>query len=306
MKEIARSLCPPILWNLASRVRKLTRKPEQKIIHGVEMTLPPAHDLAPNVRNHPYYDTALPEFLKFLRLRIDQSANLLIVDVGANIGDSVLLIAGKLGSDNVRFICLEGDDQYLPFLRKNTVGLSVEIIHAIVGSTSKEERLAFLSSGRGTSAMVAGSGAKAVVTLDDVLLDRHPDLIKIDTDGYDIHVLRGSASCLRGTGPHLFVEYSPYHIREYGKEEPISLLSFVRDMGYCTTIIYDHTGYPMCVADLSSRALAMIVQYIHAKPGFYVDLLISKDRALLTEFYEIDIKRFSNEKFGSGFKLIAG
>jgi FkbM family methyltransferase len=306
MKEIARSLCPPILWNLASRVRNLTRKPEKKIIHGVEMTLPPQHDLAPNVRTHPYYDTALPEFLKFIRLRIKQPTKLLIVDVGANIGDSALLIAAKVGSDNVRFICIEADDQYLSFLRRNTTGLNVEIIHTILGSTSKGQRLTFLSSGRGTSAIAAGSGVKAVVALDDVLLDRHPDLIKIDTDGYDIHVLRGSARCLRDTGPHLFVEYSPYHIKEYGKDEPISLLSFVREMGYCTTIIYDHTGYPMFVADLSSRELAMIVQYIHAKPGFYVDLLVSKDRALLTEFYEIDVKRFTNEKFGNAFKLSSG
>jgi FkbM family methyltransferase len=299
MKEVARSLCPPILWHLAARVRNLTRKVEleQKLIHGIKMTLPPGHYLAHTVRYHPYYDTALPEFLNFLRPRIGQSAKLLIVDVGANIGDTALLIAAMLGSDNVHFMCLEGDDQYLPYLRRNTEQLSVEIIHTIVGSTSRAERVAFQSSdNRGTSSIVAGSGAKAVVALDDVLLDRHPDLIKIDTDGYDIHVLRGSARCLRDTAPHLFVEYSPYHLRKYGKEEPTSLLSFALDMGYCTTVVYDNTGYPMCVADLNSREFAMTVAYVHAKPSehlFYVDLLISKDRALLSEFYETDIKRFN-------------
>jgi FkbM family methyltransferase len=299
MKEVARDLCPPILWNLAARLRKLTRKVEleEKIIHGVKMTLPPGHYLDHTVRYHPHYNTALPEFLNFLRLRLGQSAKLLIVDVGANVGDSALLIAAKLGSDNVQFICLEGDDQYLPYLRKNTEQLNVEIIHTIVGPISKVEQLAFQSSeNRGTSSIVPGSGAKAVVALDDVLAGRHPDLIKIDTDGYDLHVLRGSARCLRDTGPHLFVEYSPYHLQKYGKEKPTSLLSFARDMGYCTTVVYDNTGYPICVADLNSREFAMTIAYIHAKPSqylFYVDLLISKDRALLKEFYETDIKRFN-------------
>ncbi len=293
MKEIARGLCPPLLWNFASRVRRQIKNdaPKREIVHGVEMILPPSHLLPSYVRANPHYDTLLPEFLQFLR--VERSTKLLVVDVGANVGDTALLVAAKLGADNVQFISLEADDQYIPLLKTNTAGLDIEIICAIVGAVSKEEHLRLIPTGTGTSVITAGADAKAVVSLDDVLVNRRPDVIKTDTDGYDIQVLRGASRCLRDVGPHVFVEYSPRHIRKYGREEPTSLFASMSKMEYCTTIVYDFAGYPICLVDLNSRELAMIAQYIDAKRGFYADLLISKDRELLTRFYEADRERFA-------------
>lgn len=292
MKEIARSLCPPLLWNLASRIRRRYKlgKPERKIVHGVEMLFPPSHALPSMVANSRAYDTVLPEFLQFLR--DERQTKLLVVDVGANIGDTAALAAAKIGADNIRFICLEADAQYLPFLKANTEKLDVEIICAVIGSCSKDERLAVQRSTTGTGAIVASSEATTVLALDDILMDQAPDLIKTDTDGYEIQVLRGAARCLQDIGPHLFVEYSPWHIRVHGREEPTTIFSFLRNMGYSATIIYDGTGYPICLLDLDSRDLAMIAQYVDAKPGLYADLLISKSSDLLARFYESDRKRF--------------
>lgn len=146
--------------------------------------------------------------------------------------------------------------------------------------------------------IAAGSDFKTLVSLDDVLmkqLNPRPDLVKIDTDGYDLQVLRGASRCLRDAGPHIFVEYGPDNIRQYGKEEPTSLFSFMSKMDYCATIVYDHIGYPICLAELNNRELTMIAHYIDIKqPNFYADLLISKDRALLTRFYEADRERFAH------------
>lgn len=291
MKEIARSLCPPFLWILASRIRRRYKvKPERKTVHGVEMLFPPSHALPSIVANHPRYDTLLPEFLQFLR--DERQTKLLVVDVGANVGDTAALAAAKIGADNIRFICLEADAQYLSFLKANTEKIDAKIICAIIGSCSKDEYLTVQQSTAGTGSIVASSQATTVLALDDILMDQVPDLIKIDTDGYDIQVLRGAARCLKNICPHLFVEYSPYHIRVYGRDEPITMFSFLRNMGYSATIIYDNLGYPICLLDLDSRNLAMIAQYVDAKPGFYVDLLISKSSDLLARFYESDRKRF--------------
>lgn len=141
IKAVARTLCPPLLWNLASRIRYPNKlpQPEWKTVHGVKMHLPASHALPSIVANFPQYDTLLPEFLHFLR-DVHQR-KLLIVDVGANVGDTAALVAAKVGAENIRLICLEADELYLPFLRTNTNNLDAKIIHAIVGATSQEKNV---------------------------------------------------------------------------------------------------------------------------------------------------------------------
>src|SRR5262249_13783837 len=137
MKKIARSLCPPLFWNLMSNVLRKYRpvKPERKIVHGVEMLFPPAHTLPSMVSVFPRYDTLLPEFLQFLRE--ERPTKLLVVDVGANVGDTAALAAAKVGADNIRFICLEADEQYLPFLKTNVEKIDAQVICAVIGSRSR-------------------------------------------------------------------------------------------------------------------------------------------------------------------------
>ena len=194
--------------------------------------------------------------------------------------------------DKIRFICVDGDEQNLPFLRENTRNIEAEIVCAIVGRCSKDEHLTIERSPIGTSAIVATSRPTSVLALDDILKERSPDLIKIDTDGYDLQVLRGAARCLKNIGPPLFIEYSPHHIRVHGHEDASTIFTFLRSMGYTTTIFYDNKGYPISLLNLESRELQMIAQYTDAKPGFYGDLLVSKDRKLLERFYALDCKRF--------------
>ena len=141
---------------------------------------------------------------------------------------------------------------------------------------------------------MTSSETSEILTLDDILFDLTPDLIKIDTDGYDINVLRGARRCLRDAGPHLWIEYSPYHIRTYGFEEPTNLFPLLREAGYRATIIYDNTGYPICLVELHASELAMIAGYVDIKPELYADLLVSKDRDLLVRFFEADRRRFAS------------
>ena len=139
-----------------------------------------------------------------------------------------------------------------------------------------------------------------MVTLDDIVSDRAPHLIKIDTDGYDNRILRGSAQCLKNKGPHLFFEYSPYHIRRHGGEEPTAIFKFLRELQYSPMIVYDGSGYPICLVDLDSRTPPTIVQYADLKPMFYFDLLVSKNSDLLGRFYQLDQKRFPDPRNGCG------
>jgi FkbM family methyltransferase len=291
VKEVARGLCPPILLPWASRAyRRIKSKPETRLINGANLLLPPAHLLAGMVKTHPFYDTLLPEFVNFLRQ--ESQSKLLVVDVGANVGDTAALVAARAGKDSVRFICIEADDRYNTYLRHNTGSLETELIFATLGDEPREDYVEVKETLRGTGAVVPSSRPTLIQTLDPLLVGRKPDIIKVDTDGFDNRILRGASRCLSEVGPHLYFEYSPCHVRVYGGEDPIQIFPFLRDKGYAAMIVYDSSGYPMCLIDLDSPTLSSLVHYADIKPGFYADLLISRDRDLLSRFYQADRQRF--------------
>jgi hypothetical protein len=130
----------------------------------------------------------------------------------------------------------------------------VEVVYAVVGAESGEKKIAVQHSGPGTSAVVRSDAIRTVVALDDLLKTSAPDLIKIDTDGYEINVVEGGRRCLKNIKPHLFIEYSPYHIRKHGLDEPTRLFALLKEAGYGAMIIYEHMGYPMCLIDFTSTS----------------------------------------------------
>jgi hypothetical protein len=131
-----------------------------------------------------------------------------------------------------------------------------------------------------------------VWSLDDLIGERAPDLIKVDTDGYDNKVLRGASRRLSASHPHLFFEYSPWHTRIYGKEEPLGIFPYLREIGYRVLVIYDNAGCPLCLLDIDSDTLPMIMNYLNIRRGAWADLLVSKDKNTLVRFYESDLKRY--------------
>src|SRR5690242_9493319 len=181
-------------------------------VHKVELLLPYTHELPSMVERHRFYDTVPTTLARFLADR--RSTKLLIVDVGANVGDTTVQIAAELGNC-ATFICIEADPNYVPLLRANTVDLDVEIIAAIAGSVAGNQDVNF-SRGGGTSSIIAeGNLRLPTVTIDRVLDGRSADLIKIDVDGYELEVLKGTSNTLHSTPrPFLFIEFSPFHLRE--------------------------------------------------------------------------------------------
>ena len=88
-------------------------------VHGTELRLHLSHSLPRLVESRPFYDTALPSFAKFVLGQKQPPEKLMVVDVGANIGDTTKLIAAATGSNRARFICVEADVcQYSDRIRK--------------------------------------------------------------------------------------------------------------------------------------------------------------------------------------------
>jgi len=121
------------------------------------------------------------------------------VDVGANIGSYTVLASAVCGA---KTIAIEPDPDTMVALRKNVIvnGIKdrVTLVEAAVGS---EEGTVAFTVGRDTTNKVADPGDRNtrvvnVQTLDDILANVSPALIKMDVEGYEAKVFAGACQSL--------------------------------------------------------------------------------------------------------------
>jgi FkbM family methyltransferase len=82
-----------------------------------------------------------------------------------------------------------------------------------------------------------------VTTLDRLCqeLSIHPDLLKIDVEGYEFNVLRGAERVLREDRPTLFLEMHPAEMVRFG-HTPLALVSLLAGLSYG---FHDLRGHPI-------------------------------------------------------------
>jgi FkbM family methyltransferase len=295
VNSIVRSACPPAIWSLGLRLKRRLRPAKERweVLHGEKLWVPAMHNLPHIIRGFPYYDTELTSFCRYVGR--EWNAEFLVVDVGANIGDTARFVSAALPPEKLRLICIEADQRYIPFLKENTQDLNVKIVETIVGERDGEVSAKVASQVGGTSKIVADNTSSKMKSLDSILAGERPNIIKIVTDGYELRVLRGALTCLREVGPHLSLGFVPPSIRTYGHDEPLSLFPFLRELGYRSVVAYDNSGYPFGLFDVMS--VAMIARYADVrKPWLYLKLLVSKEESLLDSFYQTEILRFPPAK----------
>jgi FkbM family methyltransferase len=129
------------------------------------------------------------------------------VDVGANIGYYMLLLAQGVGAGG-RISCFEPDPENLIELERNVrlnALSNVRITPAAVGAEDAAVKLR-----RGINSAVAADGEiEAVMVRLDSAASRPVDFLKIDVEGYEGHVLAGARQILAQDRPNLLLEIHP-------------------------------------------------------------------------------------------------
>lgn len=212
-------------------------------LDGTELLLPLSHEL-PIIRSRfPGYSANLGMVGEAVsRLR----PNATMVDIGANVGDSVAIVRAR---SSMPILCIEGDATFLPYLRHNAkLHVNVEVEPCYVETSLAQGSGVRVERSGGTARLVPNAhGAPLKVRPLAEILRSHPTfaepaLIKIDTDGHDASILRGSLDVLSAAHPVIFFEHDPRMAHSVGAGDANQIFSELVAIGFDFFALWTNTG----------------------------------------------------------------
>lgn len=245
------------------------------------------HTLDYNIRQYPLYNKNLPRLTSFM---LQQTGGCTVVDVGANVGDTVLFIKNEA---DVPVVCFEGDPYYFKLLQQNVAQFS-NVTCCCNYLAAKDSTLqADIDFSKGTSSINESSkGAVINLIKFDTFYNNNKNLLdtvivfKTDTDGYDLNILRGAWNFLKEKKPVLFIEYDRVYLSQQ-QEEGIDTLKKLADIGYDSILFYDNYGRFVVSLSLSQidevEQLHNYINYYNAPFAFFDLCIFHKDHAALAK-----------------------
>ncbi len=285
IKRILRELTPPVFVKIFKTLNKVIRiqigKDIRYKIGRYEINLPPQHTLMRYQNQHKLYDRFLPVLARFIK------KGDVIVDVGANVGDTAVMM---LNETKARIICVEPSDIFFKYLKENVNSLPEEerdkiiCIKSLVGEQDTSGEL-FHYGGTATIEQNNHSNIKIErVKLDHLLKgELRISLIKVDTDGFDFDVIMSARNIIENDRPILFWENQINTKEQYDGYE--KLYEFLSDMNYNHLYIFDNYGNIM-IKNVSYEVLKNINDYIYSTDNYggtktiwYTDVLaVTEDK----------------------------
>jgi FkbM family methyltransferase len=235
-----------------------------------------SHNLPFFLASYPNYETEIGRLAEFIH---GYDGRLMMIDVGANVGDTIACLPPL---KNAGFLCVEASKRYFELLRRNFGSeTNVKLVLALLGDGDRTQSGLALQECGGTAHVggLAGEVTGVPTTTLDALVAQDDsfygtNLLKIDTDGYDLRVLRGASRLLERARPCLHVEMSTRHWRDYGNSSAAEAIAYLSQYGYDQMLLYDNQGYVIGGDRLSApRLLPAIADYAMRKEGFYANIV---------------------------------
>ena len=267
---------------IKGRIASLARRALLRVSDGAaavrvgetDLILPLSHALPLYRADYKNYDTALPRLVGTLSAG---TASYVVLDIGANVGDTAKPL---LDFPNVKVIAVEGNPKFCPFLDENLAGYPdrTYIIKAFVGAPDVGSGYA-ISTQHGTASLVAADTSSSVpfVSIEDCMTAAHfgpIDFVKIDTDGFDIKIIRENMDFFTIRKPIIFFEFD---LRFINQEKDWEIFNIFSNIGYDNCMIYLNTGEMLrTFKSNDEQAVAELRCFLRmAAPHRYVDVLIS-------------------------------
>jgi len=259
IKKITRKL----LWFSRFFLAKFGVK-RRYMIGNVYIKLDYTHNLPDYQKEHRFYDRFLPHLVKYL------PSHSVVVDVGANVGDTLSGMAGK--KTELEYVCVEADPKFYSDLKDNLVILKRQIpslkVHSVNKFVGKEIDNVKLEGVGGTKHAEFGGKIRSQ-TLGKILSDINVksdslSLLKTDVDGFDYDVIRSAYDTL-AKKPFLYFEC------QYDNENQLSgykeLFRELKNKGYERFSLFDNFGQYICTVE-NIEELDDLLDYV-ARQNFY-------------------------------------
>lgn len=246
------------------------------LIDNVSVRIDFTHRLPDYQKDHPKYDKFLPFFSKFL------PSNTIVVDVGSNIGDTVVAMSQK--NTNLEYICIEADKNYYNDLLQNIKALKRHFPNVKIHTYNKFvgkflDNVSLKKGTEGTNTAVEGGEIRSE-TLSEILINtkinKKISLLKTDVDGYDYDVIYSSYPCL-SKDTYLFFECLYENVNQYE-----NFKIFFKDLiinKYDTFAVFDNFGQFICFSNNLQQMYQLLEYVLFQNQGkttrtfFYYDVL---------------------------------
>lgn len=276
---------PKEFFKLPLPEKILARLTQQKPLNHFYARFPPLNTMYPKPttrkvnRNGIQYELDLSDYMEWLvfwGIQVEPRNTLhqlvksgsIVIDVGANIGEVTMNLAQLVGPSGFVHSFEPDIDTFGKLSRNLSLNKFTNIRISPLGLGDRDEQLvleAQVSSNRGGSRIHRhhSQGQRIqVTTLDSYVAAQTVgpvSLIKIDVEGFELHVLRGAEQTLRQCKPVLFIELDDDNLRDQG-DSASELVQFLEGQGYQTiedaatgTPISSTTSFDHCHMDILAK-----------------------------------------------------
>ncbi|MGN4126599.1 FkbM family methyltransferase [Lysinibacillus sphaericus] len=234
------------------------------------------------------YDRQLKNICKYIDSKKNLKGNISVIDIGANIGDTVI----NIGMKNGKYLLVEGEKLYSHLIHDNLKNYTFFLEQYFLTDIETEDLYVSVAN-NGTGQLIKDYKKELDdVTTDFITLDKlvsesypdfHADILKVDTDGFDFKVLRGAKNVIKQDKPVIFFEWDKKSLVEQGENE-ISIFGYLNDLGYERALLYDNFGELLTIVNTKDEDnLKVLMNYIlgsNQRIYYYDVLLIHRDSIL--------------------------
>lgn len=290
----AKGIYAMILWAIRKVFISLFNDPPcSLIIHNKVLNIPLSHALPEYINQFQYYDSLPVRIGNYIR---KNKGPLCCIDVGANIGDS---IAAFYHNGNDKFLAIEPNPIFCEYLTYNWGSYNnVTIVSAICSNNNTRNNFSTkINSGTATYFPAAEGISVQVVSVDKLIQEfpfaSHANVIKIDTDGYDFDVIKGSVNLISDNHPAILFECDIFNNENY-TNQIFETLNLLLECGYNHMLLYDNFGYLMGRYSLSDNSsIYKLLFYQLISDFYYFDVLVMID-VDLKSFHNSELDHFTN------------
>lgn len=293
--RLALSLAQPVArWLGVGHVVKSTS-------YGRLLTMPAEHFLPVTLLGYPQFNRPLGLTVEAIMLSQPEKSELAVVDVGANIGETVAVIEQRC-PNKCRYLCIEPDDDLAELCEVNHRNSGrVRVERCCIGE-GEGRAVRLEDDGRANPSVhltlgqsLGASSDVRLMRLDTVVAPFAKaqgilSLIKVDTEGYDFSVLRSASGILAEYKPAIYFEWFPRLLAPL-EEEVWSGFDFLRGLGYRHFVFFTSQGDFYCeISDpdhLFIRSLAKVTEKNRSME--YFDVCASTQKPVCDMLTELSI-----------------